>query len=162
MRGHCPGRDPLPSTTLVVTEKQHSSHPKDVSSSSPHTSQLTETANAMIISASFLGLQRPRTKSLEWTSRAASLFYFVSLWSDMPCHLFCIFFFWDTAMPIHLHYVCSCFFTKRAEWSSPNRERVAHKTKNSHYLALTEKVCRLLFIITLEYILTMWGHGCVN
>lgn len=88
-------------------------------------------------------------------------FCFLMIWL---CHAtyFVYFFFRDTAMPIHLRYVCSCFFTKRAEWSSPNRERVAHKTKNSHYLALTEKVCRLLFIITLEYILTMWGRGCVN
>lgn len=59
-------------------------------------------------------------------------------------------------MVIYLHIVYSHYLSNDAELSSHNRDhRVAHKAKNNHYLVLTEKVCWLLFIITLGYILTI-------
>ena len=53
-------------------------------------------------------------------------------------------FYWNTALPIHLHTVYCCFCAMTAELNRYNREPTAQKANNFYYLALHQKVCQTL------------------
>lgn len=129
---------PTPKQNLAGNWETKLSSPKGSSCSLTHTSQLQERANTMVTLAPFLCAQRPWGQGLEWTLTSTSNFFFVSLYSNVSCHLFCTWF-WNTAMLIYLHIVYACFLTNRAESSSHTRGRVALKAKNNHYLAFIAK-----------------------
>lgn len=153
-RGHtAPRSDPFPSITLVVNEKQCSPHSKGIPSSSPHTSQLQQTANDMIISASFPGPPKTMRKGLEMNSKICLKFPFCFL-TIRSTQAICFAHFFLNSMPI-CFLVYSCFLTKRAELSSLHRDCVAYRALSYHHLPLTEKACHLIFIVTLGYTLTM-------
>lgn len=49
-------------------------------------------------------------------------------------------FYWNTALPIHLRFIYSCFCAVTAELSGYNREARAHKSNNFYYMALYQKI----------------------
>lgn len=50
-----------------------------------------------------------------------------------------VMFYYNTAVPIHLHIVWGCFCASREDWSSFNKDHVTRKAKNNYYLVFYRK-----------------------
>lgn len=52
----------------------------------------------------------------------------------------------ETVTLMHLHIVCCCFCTPKAEVNNVDRDSMTYKAENGYYIAFTEKVCQPLHI----------------
>lgn len=60
--------------------------------------------------------------------------------------------YWNTAMLIHLHIICSCFHATMTKLNSCNRDHMTCKSENNYYLALYTKGCWLLHKTALNFL----------